>query len=76
MADQSSFDVHSLDQRFQLLVGSVTDYAIYMLDPAGNIATWNPGAKRFKGYEAEEVIGRNFSNFFTEEDRAASPRIS
>ena len=71
MADQSSFDVHSLDSRFQLLVGSVTDYAIYMLDPAGNIATWNPGAKRFKGYEAEEVIGRNFSSFFTEEDRAA-----
>lgn len=70
MAEQSSFDVHSLDQRFQLLVGSVTDYAIYMLDPAGNIATWNPGAKRFKGYEAEEVIGRNFSSFFTEEDRA------
>ena len=71
MADKSSFDVHSLDSRFQLLVGSVTDYAIYMLDPAGNIATWNPGAKRFKGYEAEEVIGRNFSSFFTEEDRAA-----
>jgi PAS domain S-box-containing protein len=71
MADQSSLDVHTLDPRFQLLVGSVTDYAIYMLDPDGHIMTWNPGARRFKGYEAEEIIGRHFSTFFTEEDRAA-----
>jgi PAS domain S-box-containing protein len=57
--------------RFQLLVNAVTDYAIYMLDPEGRIATWNPGARRFKGYEAHEVIGEHFSRFFTPEDREA-----
>ncbi|HTU10794.1 MAG TPA: PAS domain S-box protein [Allosphingosinicella sp.] len=60
-----------MDQRFQLLINAVTDYAIYMLEPDGTIASWNPGARRFKGYEAEEIVGRNFSCFFTEEDRAA-----
>ncbi|HEY0113218.1 MAG TPA: PAS domain S-box protein [Allosphingosinicella sp.] len=59
------------DRRFELLVSSVTDYAIYMLDPDGRIATWNAGARRYKGYEAEEVIGEHFSRFFTEEDRKA-----
>jgi len=58
-------------ERFQLLIGSVRDYAIYLLDADGNIATWNPGAQLFKGYEADEVIGRHFSTFYTEEDRAA-----
>jgi PAS domain S-box-containing protein len=71
MADSHRFDTHVADQRFQLLINSVTDYAIYMLDPEGHIATWNPGARLFKGYEAEEVIGRHFSAFFTPEDRAA-----
>ena len=60
-----------MDQRFELLINAVTDYAIYMLEPDGTIASWNPGARRFKGYEAEEIIGRNFSCFFTEKDRAA-----
>jgi PAS domain S-box-containing protein len=60
-----------MDSRYQLLVEAVTDYAIYMLDPAGNVVSWNPGAQRFKGYEAAEIIGRHFSNFYTEEDRAA-----
>jgi PAS domain S-box-containing protein len=71
MADQLEFDTHVADQRFQLLINAVTDYAIYMLEPDGRIATWNPGARRFKGYEAEEIIGRHFSTFFTEGDRAA-----
>ena len=61
----------SKQQRFQLLVNSITDYAIYMLDPTGRIATWNPGAERFKGYTADEIIGQNFSVFFTPEDRDA-----
>jgi PAS domain S-box-containing protein len=55
---------------FELLVNAVTDYAIYMLDPQGRIATWNPGAERFKGYSADEIIGEHFSRFFTEDDRA------
>ncbi|MGN6377073.1 MAG: PAS domain-containing protein, partial [Sphingomonas sp.] len=57
------------EQRFQLLVSSVEDYAIYMLDPQGRITTWNAGARRFKGYEADEIIGEHFSKFFLPEDR-------
>lgn len=62
---------HLVDQRFRLLVEAVTDYAIYMLDPDGRIATWNQGARRFKGYDDHEVIGTHFSRFFSAEDRAA-----
>ena len=71
MADGTRFDTHVLAERFQLLVNAVTDYALYMLDSNGYVATWNPGARRLKGYDAEEIIGRHFSTFFTEEDRAA-----
>ncbi len=59
----------SVDGRYQLLVEAVTDYAIYMLDAQGNVTSWNPGARRFKGYEAGEIVGRHFSTFYTEEDR-------
>ena len=61
----------SNEGRFRMLVDAVTDYAIYMLDPDGTITTWNPGARRFKGYEESEIIGDNFSRFYTEEDRKA-----
>ena len=57
------------DGRYRLLVEAVTDYAIYMLDPDGIVTSWNPGARRFKGYEASEIIGQHFSRFYTEEDR-------
>jgi PAS domain S-box-containing protein len=57
-------------QQFRLLVASVRDYAIFMLDPGGHIASWNAGANHIKGYEESEVIGRHFSLFYTEEDRA------
>jgi PAS domain S-box-containing protein len=69
MADGTRFDTHVTAERFQLLINAVTDYAIYMLDSDGYVATWNPGARKFKGYEAEEIIGHHFSTFFTEEDR-------
>jgi PAS domain S-box-containing protein len=59
------------EQQYRLLVQGVTDYAIYMIDPAGNVANWNPGAQRIKGYAPEEIIGRHFSQFYTDEDRAA-----
>jgi PAS domain S-box-containing protein len=59
------------EERFRLLVHSVIDYAIYMLDIDGNVASWNAGAERFKGYAADEIIGRHFSSFYTDEDRAA-----
>jgi PAS domain S-box-containing protein len=55
------------EERFRLLVESVRDYAIFMLDPEGNVATWNAGAERIKGYRAEEIIGRHFSAFYPEE---------
>src|SRR6476620_421143 len=57
--------------RYRLLVEAVTDYAIYLLDPSGIVTTWNPGAQRFKGYKADEIIGQHFSRFYTEEDRKA-----
>jgi PAS domain S-box-containing protein len=57
-------------ERFQLLLGAVKDYAIYLLDAEGHVATWNTGAELFKGYTADEIIGQHFSTFYTEEDRA------
>ena len=58
------------EERLRLLVASVKDYAIFMLDKHGRILTWNEGAQRLKGYTAEEIIGRPFTTFYTEEDRA------
>jgi PAS domain S-box-containing protein len=60
-----------MGDRYRLLIEAVTDYAIYMLDPSGNVVSWNPGAKRFKGYEAHEIIGQHFSRFYTAEDQSA-----
>jgi PAS domain S-box-containing protein len=57
------------DQQFRLLVSSVTDYAIYLLDGAGRVASWNAGAERIKGYRADEIVGRSFAEFYTAEDR-------
>ncbi len=59
------------ERRFRLLVEGVTDYAICMLDPSGIIANWNAGARRIKGYEAAEVVGRHFEMFYPPEDREA-----
>jgi PAS domain S-box-containing protein len=58
------------DGRYRLLVDAITDYAIYMLDAKGVVTSWNPGAERFKGYTAAEIIGRHFSRFYTDEDRS------
>lgn len=64
------FDSKHVDESaFRRLVEGVRDYAIYMLDPAGNVASWNSGAQRFKGYTADEIIGSHFSRFYGEEDR-------
>jgi PAS domain S-box-containing protein len=60
---------------FQLLVSNVREYAIFMLDTSGNVATWNAGAERIKGYTPKEIIGKHFSLFYTEEDqRAGKPQ--
>jgi PAS domain S-box-containing protein len=58
------------DEQYRILVDAVVDYAIFMLDPQGRVATWNSGARRLKGYEAQEIIGQHFSRFYTDEDRA------
>lgn len=55
------------EERFKLLVESVRDYAIFMLDPDGRVISWNAGAERFKGYRAEEIIGSHFSRFYPPE---------
>jgi len=62
-------------QLYRLLVESVRDYAIFALDPTGHVLTWNPGAERFKGYSAEEVIGRHFSVFYPAADIAAGKPV-
>jgi PAS domain S-box-containing protein len=62
--------LQSSELQFQQLVAGVADYAIYMLDVTGHVASWNPGAERIKGYTAGEIIGRHFSQFYTSEDRA------
>ena len=61
------------DELFRLLVESVSDYAIFILDPKGNIVSWNPGAQRLKGYTREEILGKHFSIFYPEEDKATPP---
>jgi PAS domain S-box-containing protein len=55
--------------RLQLLIDAVVDYAIYMIDLDGRVASWNTGAQRLKGYSADEIIGQPFSRFFTPEDQ-------
>jgi PAS domain S-box-containing protein len=57
------------EARYRLLVEAVADYAIFMLDANGIVSSWNPGARRFKGYLAEEIIGQHFSRFYEEADR-------
>jgi PAS domain S-box-containing protein len=64
-------DLLESERRFRLFVEGVTDYAIFMMDPAGIITEWNAGAERIKGYRASEIIGKHFSTFYPAEDREA-----
>lgn len=59
------------ETQFKTLVGGVTDYALYMLDPSGIVSNWNAGGERIKGYSAEEIVGQHFSRFYTPSDQAA-----
>ncbi|MGO6672684.1 PAS domain S-box protein [Rhizobium leguminosarum] len=63
--------IRQSEEQFRRLVQGVSDYAIYMLDPGGNVSSWNFGAERIKGYRPQEIIGRHFSTFYTPEDREA-----
>jgi PAS domain S-box-containing protein len=58
------------ERQFQVLVDSIKDYAIFMLDPDGRVTSWNNGAQRIKGYRPDEILGRDFGAFYTDEDRA------
>lgn len=62
-------DISLSPSRADLLLQSITDYAIYMLDPDGIVSSWNPGAERLKGYSPDEIIGQHFSRFYAVEDR-------
>ncbi len=55
---------------FRLFIDQVTDYAIFLLTPTGEVASWNPGAERIKGYKAPEIVGRHFRIFYPPEDIA------
>jgi PAS domain S-box-containing protein len=74
MSDQRTTvqQLRQSDEQFRLLVEQVQDYAIFLLDSSGHVATWNAGAERIKGYRAAEIIGQPYATFFTEEDRATS----
>jgi len=65
---QSQEALRDSETRFRLLVDSISDYAIFMLDPKGHVMSWNKGAERIKGYRAEDIIGRHFSCFYLPED--------
>jgi len=68
---QTQEELRQSEQRFRLLLESVQDYAIYMLDLDGRVVTWNAGAARVKGYAARDIIGKHVSVFYTAEERAA-----
>jgi PAS domain S-box-containing protein len=68
---QARSDLDQSENQFRLLVSGVTDYALYMLSPTGVVTNWNAGGQQIKGYLPEEIIGENFSRFYTPADRAA-----
>ncbi|MGH8213467.1 MAG: response regulator [Rhodanobacteraceae bacterium] len=70
-AQQESANLLDTQLQLQRVVANVVDYAIFMLDATGHVLTWNIGAERIKGYRAEEIIGKSFRCFYTEEDRVA-----
>ncbi|HYT21664.1 MAG TPA: ATP-binding protein [Candidatus Polarisedimenticolia bacterium] len=63
--------LHETAEQFHILVDSVEEYAIYLLDPNGNVISWNTGAEKIKGYSTEEITGKNFASFYTVDDVAA-----
>lgn len=65
---QAELEVRQREERYRLMIEGVKDYSIFMLDPKGNILTWNDGAKIIKGYSASEIIGKHFSIFYQKED--------
>src|ERR1700751_1271219 len=73
---KSARAVADIEHQLNALVEAVTDYAIYMMDADGKVTTWNPGAERIKGYSADEIIGKDFSVFYTDADRRAERHLA
>src|SRR5215472_10833822 len=73
---KSSQEISDIEHQLNVLIEAVTDYAIYMLDANGNVRTWNTGAERIKGYSTEEIIGKNFAVFYTDEDKHAEKHLT
>lgn len=69
--EAAATELRTSEERFRLLVEGVRDYAIFLLDPAGHVTSWNQGAERIKGYQAEEIMGRHFSTFYQAVDVTA-----
>src|SRR5215210_7609664 len=63
----NDYSLQEVEQHFTELVAGVEDHAIFLLDPNGIVRSWNAGARRIKGYEAEEIIGQPFTRFYTQE---------
>lgn len=72
LRDQAVGGRRQAEERLRLMIGSVQDYAIFMLDPTGRVQTWSRGAEAIKGYQKDEIVGRHFSCFYTPEDLAQS----
>jgi len=73
MNDEKQQKKSVMDERYyRYLISGIRDYAIYMLDPEGHVSSWNAGARLFKGYDADEILGQHFSRFYAPEDRAAN----
>lgn len=68
---EAHLELLASEQRYRRLIEAVIDYAIFQIDPEGNVASWNPGAQRIKGYAPQDIIGRHFSQFYTPEDIAS-----
>jgi PAS domain S-box-containing protein len=69
--DRADAALRASEERLRLIVDGVSDHAIFLLDPKGRVATWNPSAEKIKGYRADEIVGQHFSIFYTDDDRAA-----
>jgi PAS domain S-box-containing protein len=74
---QTAEELRRSEERFRLLIEGIADYAIFMLDPAGFVTSWNSGAERIKGYGGQEIIGEHFSCFYSDEDlRRGTPAMA
>src|SRR5947209_5340555 len=70
----NNLSAQQMEDRFDLLVADVREYAIFLVGPQGHLTCWNPGAERLFGYRADEMIGQHFSRFFSPEDvRSGQP---